>query len=142
MRTRETARRRPDVAQHTTSRLPEGWVEFLHYQNGEKSIARWVLNPATSNCPLYEFLHNRETTHSRFILHTSLWQHFFTGFEEAIQQSPFTNFVAMFDACGSGGFAKVQLFCLGSSFFSCALSPTLFLSFLSTAHCMRPARAR
>ena len=131
VRTRETARHRPDVAQHATSRLPEGWVEYLYYQNGEKTISRWVLNPATSNCPLREFLYDRETTHSRFILHTSLWQHFFTGFEEAIQQSPFTNFVAMFDACGSGGFAKVQLFCLVSSLFLRVVpNPLPFLPFL------------
>jgi hypothetical protein len=136
MRTRETARRRPDVAQHATSQLPEGWVEYLQYQNGEKfgNRSRWVLNPATSNCPLHEFLHNRETTHSHFILHASLWQHFFTGFEEAIQQSPFTNFVAMFDACGSGGFAKVQFFGLSSFFLRVVPNPLPFLLFNRPLH--------
>jgi hypothetical protein len=116
MLTRETARGRPDAAEHAMTRLPEGWVEFVHYQNCF-GTSTWVLNPATSNCPLNVFLHDSHTADSDapFILDFSLWQHFFMGFKKAIQQSPFTKFVVCFDACGSGGLAKVRCFCVGSS---------------------------
>jgi hypothetical protein len=108
MLTRSVARSRPDAAQDLMALLPEAWVEFLHYQNCYGTSA-WVLNPATSNCALHEFLHDSETASSDapFLLDFSLWQHFFTGFGRAIQQSPFTKFVVCFDACGSGGLAKV-----------------------------------
>jgi hypothetical protein len=114
MLTRSVARSRPDAAQDVMALLPEAWVEFLHYQNCNGTSA-WVLNPATSNCPLHEFLHDSETASSDmpFLLDFSLWQHFFTGFGRAIEQSPFTKFVVCFDACGSGGLAKVceEYFC-------------------------------
>jgi hypothetical protein len=112
MLTRETARSRPDTTEHGTTQLPEGWVEFFLYQNFIRTKYVWVLNPATSNCPLHLFLHDTgdsQTADSEvpFIFDNSMWQHYFTAFQNAIQQSPFTKFVACFDACGSGGLAKV-----------------------------------
>jgi hypothetical protein len=108
MATRRTLRNRPDGAAATTP-LPEGWVEYLHYQNCY-GTSKWVLNPLTSNCPLHVFLHDAKTAESSapFLLNYSLWQHFYQGFGSAIQLSPFTKFVACFDACGSGGLAKVR----------------------------------
>ncbi len=138
MLTRETARSRPDAAEHAMTRLTEGWVEFLHYQNCF-GTSTWVLNPVTSNCPLDLFLHDSQTAESDapFILDFSMWQHFFASFKNAIQQSPFTKFVVCFDACGSGGLAKVRCLCVGNSFCraACHSSPcpnlrSLLFSFL------------
>ncbi len=124
MLTRETARSRPDDTQDAMARLPEGWVEYVLYQNQSRTKSTWVINPVTSNCPLHLFLHDSETAASEapFILHYSLWQHFFIGFQKAIQQSPFTKFVACFDACGSEGFGKV-FFLYWQQFESNCLSP-------------------
>jgi hypothetical protein len=116
MLTRETARSRPDATQDAMARLPEGWVEYVLYQN--TILSYWVINPVTSNCPPHLFLHDSETADSAapFILNFSIWQHFFDGLKMAIQQSPFTKFVVCFDACGSGGLAKVDSKFLGNRF--------------------------
>jgi hypothetical protein len=116
MLTRETARSRPDATQDAMARLPEGWAEYILYQN--TSLNYWVINPVTSNCPPHLFLHDSETADSAapFILNFSIWQHFFDGLKMAIQQSPFTKFVVCFDACGSGGLAKVHSKFLGNRF--------------------------
>jgi hypothetical protein len=119
MLTRETARSRPDATtQDATARLPEGWVEYVLYQNSDSTASTWVINPVTSNCPPHLFLHDSQTADSDapFILEFSVWQHFFVGLKMAIQQSPFTKFVLCFDACGSGGLAKVHSNFLGNRF--------------------------
>ena len=118
MLTRETTRSRPDATQDAMARLPEGWVEYVLYQNQSRDKSTWVINPVTSNCPPHLFLHDSETADSAapFILNFSIWQHFFDGLKMAIQQSPFTKFVVCFDACGSGGLAKVRSNFLGNRF--------------------------
>ncbi len=130
MLTRDTARIRPDGVQDVMARLPVSWVEFLHYQNCH-GTSTWVLNPLTSNCPVDVFLHNSETASSDapFLLDLSLWQHYFQGFGQAIKQSPFTKFVACFDACGSGGLAKVRC-----NYFCSMLRLFLFLRLDSRRH--------
>ncbi len=109
MNTRETTRSRPDASEDSMALLPDSWVEFLHYQNCYQT-STWVVNPLTSNCPPNVYLHDGATADSEapFLLDFCLWQHFFQAIGRAIEQSPFTKFVVCFDACGSGGLAKVR----------------------------------
>jgi hypothetical protein len=126
MKTRQTTRSRPDDAEDALALLPESWVEFLHYQNCYQT-STWVINPLTSNCAPNVFLHDGPTADSEapFLLDFSLWQHFFQAIGCAIGQSPFTKFVVCFDACGSGGLAKVSIFYLFVFFLRCRLEVSL-----------------